>query len=270
MKRILITGSNGYVGQHLKKILENDYQIFTLDISDPKNPIDIRGNIPYYGNIDTVIHLAALANVSRSTRYPKEYFDTNINGTINVLEKIEYDNFIFASTGSASGMASPYAISKKACELIVEDHCKKNEKDFTIFRFYNVIGCDGFVPKNPDGLVLKLMEAEKTGYFEICGTDYDTPDGTCLRDYTHVNEICFAIRKAIEKPANRLEHLGHGIGTSVRQMAETYRKVNGVDFEIRSVERRPGDLVRNIVVEKSEYMEQLYSISDMLRNTSTK
>jgi UDP-glucose 4-epimerase len=269
-KRVLITGSNGYIGQHLKKIIADRYQVFTIDLNDPKNPVDIRNTIPYYSNIDTVVHLAALANVSRSTRYPKEYFDTNINGTINVLEQIEYNNFMFASTGSAAGMASPYSISKKACELIVEDHCKKNDKDFTIFRFYNVVGCDGFVPKNPDGLILSLMKAEETGYFELCGTDYDTLDGTCLRDYTHVNEVCDAIIKAIDRPANGLEHLGHGVGTSVRQMAEIYKRVNNVDFEIRSADRRPGDLVSSVVIDKSSYIEQLYSIDDMLRNTITK
>lgn len=270
MKRILITGSSGYIGKHLKKMLDNDYEILVLDKNDPVNPVDITKKLPQYDDIDTVIHLAALANVSRSTRFPKEYFDTNINGTINVLENIKYDNFIFASTGSAAGMASPYAISKKACELIVEDHCKKFDKTFTIFRFYNVIGCDGFVPQNPDGLVLSLLKAEETGHFDVCGTDYDTPDGTCLRDYTHVNEICTAIKKAIETPANKLENLGHGVGTSVKQIAEIYQKVNNVAFEIRSAPRRPGDLVSSVVIDKSPYMERLYSIEDMLRNNSTK
>jgi UDP-glucose 4-epimerase len=266
MKKILITGSEGYIGKHLIKMLGNRYEIVKLDIKDPITPIDIRNpSLPIFQNIDTVIHLAALVNVSRSTSFPEEYFNTNVNGTTNVLKRINYKNFIFASTGSAVGMASPYGISKKMAELVVEDFCKKTNKDFTMFRFYNVTGSDGIPPTNPDGLFYSLIDAAKTGTFNIYGTDYNTKDGTCIRDYTHVNEIASALIKAIETPANGLENLGHGVGTSVREMVEIFKKANKVDFEVKEKPRRPGDLESSVLDQISSYMTKMYSINDILK-----
>jgi UDP-glucose 4-epimerase len=264
MKKVLITGSEGYIGKHLIQMLGNKYDIYKLDLKDPVSPLDIR-TVNWDLEFDTVVHLAALVNVSRSTLYPAEYADTNVNGTVNVLNKLKYKNFVFASTGSAVGMVSPYAISKRMAELIVEHYCNTNNIPYTTFRFYNVTGTDGIPPTNPDGLFASLMAAEKTGVFNIYGNDYDTPDGSAIRDYTHVNEICMALTKAIEEPANALENLGHGVGTSVKEMVDLYRHVNNVNFEINYMPRRPGDLERSVLDNVSLYMTKMYTIEELLR-----
>jgi UDP-glucose 4-epimerase len=266
MKKVLITGSEGYIGKHLIKMIENQYDIYKLDLVDPNNPIDIRKQLDINIEFDVVVHLAALVNVSRSTKFPLEYHNTNVNGTVNCLRGLKYKNFVFASTGSAAGMASPYAISKKMAELIVEDYCQKNNKDYTIFRFYNVTGSDGIPPTNPDGLFASLIRAEKEGVFYVYGGDYNTSDGSAIRDYTHVNEICSALGKAIEEPAMRLENLGHGVGTSVKEMAEIYKTVNNCNFKIEIKERRPGDLEVSVLDNVSKYMTKLYSITELLKH----
>lgn len=265
MKKILVTGSEGYIGKHLIKMLDNKYDIFKLDLLDHTNPIDIRKFFDIPAEFDAVVHLAALVNVSRSTKFPLEYHDTNVNGTVNCLRRLRYKNFVFASTGSAVGMASPYAISKRMAELIVEDFCQKSSKNYTMFRFYNVTGVDGFPPTNPDGLMASLMRAQDEGIFYVYGGDYNTPDGSAIRDYTHVNEICSALIKAIETPSNRLENLGHGVGTSVLEMVKLYKEINGCDFEVEIKDRRPGDLEVSVLDNVSSYMTKMYNIRDLLR-----
>jgi UDP-glucose 4-epimerase len=265
MKKILVTGSEGYIGKHLIKMIGETYEIYKLDLVDPTNPIDIRKNINLDIEFDAVIHLAALVNVSRSTKFPLEYHDTNVNGTVNCLTDLKYKNFVFASTGSAAGLASPYAISKKMAELIVEDYCQKNSKDYTMFRFYNVTGSDGIPPTNPDGLFSSLIRAEKEGVFYVYGGDYNTPDGSAIRDYTHVNEICSALIKAIEEPAIGLENLGHGAGTSVKEMVEIYKQVNNCDFKVEIKSRRPGDLEVSVLDNVSKYMTKVYTMKDLLK-----
>jgi len=263
--KILLTGSEGYIGNHLLKKLYNLSNISCIDIIDIKKGLDIRTPIQSYKKYDVIIHLAALVNVSRSTEFPEDYFNTNVNGTINILKNIDFNHFIFASTGSAAGLASPYAISKKMAELVVEEYCNKNKKNFTIFRFYNVIGSDGFLPTNQDSLFASLMEAERTGTFFIYGNDYNTKDGTCIRDYTHVNEICESVIKALDIPANKIENLGHGIGTSVLEMVNLYKKVNKCEFGVEIKNRRPGDLESSVLSNISSYMTKLYKIEDLLK-----
>jgi UDP-glucose 4-epimerase len=218
-----------------------------------------------FAEFDTVIHLAALVNVGESVRDPISYYRTNITGTENVLNRITYKNFVFASTGAAAGMASPYGISKKAAEDIVVQHCQEESIPYTIFRFYNVIGSDGIAPTNPDGLMLNLINAQKTGEFNIFGDDYTTPDGTAVRDYVHVNEICHALIEAIERPANGIENLGHGQGHSVLEMVDLFKQVNKVDFKVNFGPRRSGDLERSVLDNPSEYLPNLYSIKDLLK-----
>lgn len=265
MKKVLVTGSEGYIGKHLIKMLGDKYDVYKLDIVDPNNSIDIRQTFDIPLEFDTVIHLAALVNVSRSTKFPFEYHDTNVNGTVNCLKRLKYKNFVFASTGSAVGMASPYAISKKMAELIVEDYCKKSNKDYTMFRFYNVTGVDGFPPTNPDGLMASLMRAQDEGIFYVYGSDYNTPDGSAIRDYTHVNEICSALVKAVEQPSNNLENLGHGVGTSVLEMVHLYKEINQCDFRVEIKDRRPGDLEISVLDNVSSYMTKMYDIKDLLK-----
>jgi len=262
MKKILITGDQGYIGKHLRKMLDGKYDIDGIDLKSGKSIFDL--SYPTAIEYDTVVHLAAFVKVNESVNFPYLYYRNNIEGTKRVLTNTRFNNFIFASTGAAENPNSPYGLSKRAAEDLVKEDCNRYDKSYTIFRFYNVVGTDGFAPTNPDGLMMNLINAEKSGQFNLYGYDYDTPDGTALRDYVHVNEICTAIAKAIEKPANGLENLGHGEGTSVLDMVETFKKVNSIDFKVNLCARRPGDLPVSVLKNVSPYMERQYTIEELL------
>jgi UDP-glucose 4-epimerase len=262
--KLLVTGSEGFIGKHLVRQLSKSYEVYQGDINNTTTSIDITDVINSDIHFDAVIHLAALVNVERSTKYPADYFNTNVNGTLNVLENVDYDHFIFASSGSAAGSASPYGLSKRMAEILVEDHCIKNSKKYTIFRFHNVTGTDGFPPRS-DSLLAKLIEAEKTGVFSIYGDDYPTLDGTAVRDYTHVNEVCNAIFTAMSTPSNSIEELGHGRSTSVKEMAEAYKTVNNCDFKIEILPKRNGDLPTSVAKNPSRYIRNIYSIQDLVK-----
>jgi len=273
MKKVLITGCSGYIGSHLVKMLSDDYEVHGLDINVPQadglrefHQIDIRKLFTIEEEFDCVIHLAALVNVGESERVPLSYYITNLNGTMNVINKIRAKNFIFASTGAAQDCESAYGISKRAAEDVVREYYTQHKPTpYTTFRFYNVIGSDGFDPTNPDGLMYNLMKAKETGEFTIFGTDYGSYDGTCVRDYVHVNEICDALRSAIEKSSNQIECLGHGVGTSVRDIVNLYKKVNDVEFEVKYGPRRKGDLAVSVLDNVSPYMKELYSLEQLLK-----
>ena len=276
MKKILITGCSGYIGSHLCKLLENDYEIHGLDIKEPQVPVkkfyqvDITRlfTIPDQTEpYDAVIHLAALVNVGESEQIPMLYYFTNLNGTTNVINKGPAKNFIFASTGAAEGCASAYGISKRAAEDCVREMCTTHKPmDYTIFRFYNVIGSHyGIQPTNPDGLMYNLIKSKNTGSFTIFGNDYkESWDGTPVRDYVHVMEICTAIKLAIETPSNTVESLGHGIGHTVREMVNIFQEVNDCNFEVKIGPRRKGDLPSSVLEDVSPYMVELYSIEQLL------
>jgi UDP-glucose 4-epimerase len=273
MKKILITGNSGYIGSHLSKLLDGEYELWGLDLNNPQYPIqhhrkhDIRQSLPANKNeFDAVVHLAALVNVGESEQKPTDYYMTNFIGTLNVLKTVKCKNFILASTGAAEGCASAYGTSKRAAEDCVKEWCAYMKLPYTIFRFYNVIGSDGFAPTNPDGLMYNLLKAEERGEFTIYGTDYDvSEDGTCVRDYVHVMEICEALKTAIEQPSNQIECLGHGVGYTVKEMVNLFQKVNDVDFLISSGPRRQGDLPSSVLEDVSPYMKSIYSIEDLLK-----
>jgi UDP-glucose 4-epimerase len=270
MKKVLITGNSGYIGSHLSTALENKYELYGLDKKEPTIKVkflqaDITTPISIGEEFDCVVHLAAKVNVGESTKMPTLYYDTNISGTLNVLRGIKTKNFIFASTGAAVQCESPYGVSKRAAEDCVFEYCTKNNIDHTVFRFYNVIGGNVVPPTNPDGLFYNLLRAPEIGYFSIFGKDYDTRDGTCMRDYVHVMEICEAIKTAIDKPSGQLENLGHGVGYTVKEMVNMFKEVNNVDFDVRGGSRREGDVGRSVLDNPSKYMKSLYKIKDLLK-----
>lgn len=273
MKKILITGNSGYIGSHLCKLLKDEYEVYGLDLNEPHAPLvehylcDIRRPFELQEEFDAVIHLAALVNVGESEQSPIEYYITNLTGTMNIINRINCKNFIFASTGAADGCASPYGISKRAAEDVVREYCTVHRKiPYTTFRFYNVIGSDGYDPTNPDGLMFNLLKATMNGQFTIYGKDYqESWDGTCVRDYVHVNEICAALKDAIETPANGVESLGHGVGYTVKEIVELFQKVNNVDFEIKYGPRRKGDLPSSVLEDVSPYMKNLYTMEELLK-----
>ena len=277
MKKVLVTGCSGYIGSHLCKLLEGTYEVHGLDLHEPISPINKFYKVdinrlftipdqtePY----DAVIHLAALVNVGESEKMPIMYYITNLNGTMNVLNKVPTKNFIFASTGAAALCESAYGISKRAAEDCIEEYCTRHSPNtnYTIFRFYNVIGSSyGIQPTNPDGLMYNLVKAKETGKFTIFGNDYQTSDGTCIRDYVHVLEICDALKTAIEKPSNSLECLGHGVGYTVKEMVRLFEKVNDCDIDITYGPRRKGDAAISVLEDVSSYMKNLYKFEELLK-----
>jgi UDP-glucose 4-epimerase len=270
MKKILVTGCSGYIGSHLCKMLEGKYILEGLDINAPIgislskfHNVDINTLTSWNTEYDTVIHLAALVRVGESELNPWQYYRTNLFGTANILNLVDSKHFIFASTGAAEFGGSPYAMSKIACEQIIP----QLHHNYTIFRFYNVIGADGFIPSNPDGLMHKLIEAFVTGKFTIYGNDYnESHDGTPIRDYIHVNEICNAIKEAIEYgPTNSIESLGHGKGYSVKEIVEMFQKTNNIKFDVEYGPRRKGDLPVTVLKNVSKFMKPKYDIMDMLK-----
>jgi len=277
MKKILITGSSGYIGRHLCQTLKEHFVVGLDKVRRPQMAErlieqDINDHAPIWhpdGGYDVVVHLAAHVNVGQSMNCPMDYYRNNINGTMAMLENIDYKHFIFASTGAAAKPTSPYATSKLAAESLVREFCGLNDKKATIFRFYNVVGSLGYEPTNVDGLMYNLMKARQTGEFNLFGTDYPTPDGTCVRDYLHVLEVCNAIKLRIEEPDDecrfRLENLGSGTGYSVKQMIETFKKVNDCEFNVNNLPRRPGDLPESVLKDVSPYMHYLYKIEDMMK-----
>jgi UDP-glucose 4-epimerase len=113
-----------------------------------------------------------------------------------------------------------------------------------------------------------LMKAKEKGEFTIFGNDYGTRDGTCVRDYVHVNEICDALRSAIEKPSNQIECLGHGVGYTVAEIVNIFREVNNIpniNLLTKIGPRRKGDLAVSVLDNVSPYMKELYSLEELLK-----
>ena len=272
MKRVLVTGSSGYIGRHLLKVLP-EYntvgldRIFKPQLADKFIQQDILENKLVEGEYDTVVHLAALVNVGDSMKNSMRYYDTNVTGTLKMLEHVDFKHFVFASTGAAENPTSPYALSKRVTEDLVRQYCEMNGKSCTIFRFYNVIGSDGYDPTNMDGLMFNLIKAMKTGEFNVYGDDYDTYDGTPLRDYIHVNEVCHAIKESlsIHFQYDTIHNLATGSGYSVLQMVDFFKEVNNCDFKVNILPRRPGDLARSVLGEVSPYMKEKYTILEKLK-----
>jgi UDP-glucose 4-epimerase len=278
MNKILITGSSGYIGRHLAALLavyEDDYHLTGVDKMWRKQLChefigqNILENSEITGKYDTVIHLAGLVNVGMSMQAPMDYYRNNVIGTLNMLERVDYNHFIFASTGAATDPASPYGMSKFVSEQLVRQYCKLNNKKCTIFRFYNVIGSAGYEPTNVDGLMYNLMKAKETGLFHLYGIDYDMlPDGSAIRDYLHVTEVCQAIKFAVDTPTSNslIENLGHGKGHSVLEMVNAFKKANNCDFGVKIMQRREGDVAKTVLDDVSTYMPLAnITIEEMLK-----
>ena len=276
---ILVTGCNGYIGAHLVKQLKSkNYNVYGLDYKQCHNVSayctkiwdqDIRQLDNWNADLrnikwDAICHLAALVSVKDSVLNPTDYYKTNWLGTVNLLKNLSYNHFIFASTGAAENATSPYGISKAAAEHSLQEL----SSNYTNFRFYNVVGEGEFQITNPDGLLAKLKEASKKGVFTIHGGDYtNTKDGTCVRDYIHVEDIANAICNAVKsKPANSpFECLGYGQSTTVKEFAEAYKKVNNLQFKIEIGPRREGDKEISEVPFVSSYIQQNFTLEDLVR-----
>jgi len=250
---IVITGSAGYIGNALtKKLTALGYDIDTWDIRQPmETPME---------NVKCVVHLAALVRVGESVKRPLDYYDTNVTGTLNVIRAFPNAKMVFASTGAAFSPDSPYSQSKVMAEQIIKDSCE----EYTIFRFYNV---GGGSPTNPEGLPLCVEKAKKTNEFTLFGDDYATKDGSCVRDYIHIDDITDAIVRAVSEPAAMTDYepLGSGQSYTVKEYLNAYRSKYGEHlFEIKVGERRSGDLPISEVPFVSKFMTPTKTLEEIV------
>jgi len=279
MKTILVTGGYGYIGSHtVKALAEAGCVVDSMDYKQSTNNIkkylrkdrikDVSKAHDWsesWGEYDVVVHLAGLISVEESVRQPWLYFKNNVLGTKNILECVETDHIIFASTAAAFNPISPYAASKIACEHLV----KSQSKNHTIFRFFNVAGNNGEFGQIGESTHLIRIAAEvaagKRNYLSINGTDWNTRDGTCIRDYVHVMDLVECILKATEVPANTdYECIGSGIGYTVLDVIDVMKDVSGIDFKVVESNRRSGDTAEVILPEeKSKYFYGNRTLEDM-------
>ena len=276
--RILVTGCSGYIGSHVvRRLKEDGHFLYGCDIHvhkeynrvyrylDVFNATDINNPSVITGQFDAIVHLAGLAVVPHSIKNPLAYYQTNVIGTGNLLNRTLTDHILFASTSSAWEMASPYARSKVAAEDVI----KSLTNDYTIFRFFNVSGTNGEYRQLGEATHLIRVAAEvvagRRPYLEIYGDDYETRDGTCIRDYVHVMDLADAIAEAVVRGPARTpyECIGSNKGYSVLDVVNVMREVTGHKLPIRVSPRRPGDAVASVVDKLSNLVTLRRTIQDM-------
>jgi UDP-glucose 4-epimerase len=225
-------------------------------------------------DIDGVIHFAALKAVGESSIYPLKYYHNNLFSLINVLNAMQQNgvnNFVFSSSCTVYGQpeqlpvfentpvvkaVSPYGNTKKISEEIISETSNTTSIKSIILRYFNPIGAHpsakiGELPVgSPDNLIPFITQtvAGKRDVLKIFGTDYNTPDGTCIRDYLHVVDLAKAHvvalkRMVLNKSSDAVEifNLGTGTGNSVLEIVNTFEKVTGLKVPTINASRRPGD-----------------------------
>ena len=233
---------------------------------------DFLDNLFKKEKIDAVIHFAAYSLVGESVTNPLKYYDNNLYGTKVLLEAMIKNNvnkIVFSSTAATYGEpenipilesdrtcpANPYGETKLAMEKMFHWASKAHGLSYVSLRYFNACGADatGQIGEahNPESHLIPLVLQVPNGKREsvsIYGTDYDTPDGTCIRDYIHVTDLAQAHILAVEYLANGGEsdifNLGNGVGYSVREVIETARSVTGHPIPATEVPRRAGDPAR--------------------------
>ena len=216
---------------------------------------------------DAVMHFAASIVVSESVIEPLKYYRNNTATTLNLLEALQAHGvnlLIFSSTAAVYGIPlvipvnektplapiNPYGTSKMMTELVLRDLAEANpEFRYVALRYFNVAGADGGnrigqAYKNPTHLITRALKTASGTYpeLQVFGTDYDTPDGTCIRDYIHVDDLASAHVLALERLLGGGEsavfNCGYGRGYSVREVLVAAKKITGVDFTVTGAERR--------------------------------
>ena len=299
MKTVLITGGAGYVGSHAAKAFsENGYKVVVLDNLIYGHKDFVRWGEFVEGDIgdaslleslflkyrfDMVSHFAAFAYVGESVQNPGKYYENNIAKALNLLICALKGNvrvFQFSSTCATYGHPvripiteshpqkpfSPYGKSKLFFEEILKDFSNVHDIRYSILRYFNAAGADpqGEIGEDhsPETHLIPLVLDAASGrkpVIEIFGTDYDTKDGTCIRDYIHVTDLAAAHVLAAEKTfdsGSTIYNLGNGDGFSVRDVIEKARDVTGRNICVVKGERRPGDPAR-LVGSSEKIMEEV-------------
>lgn len=288
MTHILVTGGAGYIGSHACKALkgagftpvafDNLHTGWAESVrfgpfvqGDLLNPADIAAAFAHYRPV-AVMHFAALSLVGDSMRDPGRYWRANVNGALNLIEAAlaaGCTNIVFSSTCAVYGEhdgatldeateqkpINAYGASKRAIEGVLRDFEAAYGLRHVIFRYFNVAGADpeGEIGERhePETHLIPLVLEAAAGHrpaLTMFGTDYPTPDGTCIRDYVHVCDLVDAhllgLRRLLEGGASEVFNLGTGHGYSVREVIEAARTVTGRDIPVTEAPRRAGDATR--------------------------
>ena len=254
----------------VKELTGKDFPFYKVDIRDKEGLRKVFGE----HKVDAVIHFAGLKAVGESTKKPLEYYDNNIGGTLclcEVMREFGCKKIVFSSSATVYGMnnvsplkedmktggtTNPYGTTKYMIEIILEDLQKADpEWSVTLLRYFNPIGAhkSGRIGENPNGIPNNLMPyitqvaIGKLPFLSVYGSDYDTPDGTGVRDYIHVVDLALGHVKAVEKimstePAVNIYNLGTGKGYSVLDIIKAFNKAYGKEIPYKMVDRRPGDI----------------------------
>jgi len=283
--KVLVTGGAGYIGSHVVKALgENGYEVAVYDNLSTGNRWAVLFGELFEGDLadkellrtviksfkpDAVMHFAAFIQVDESVREPLKYYRNNTINTINLLETLVEEGvnkFIFSSTAATYGIPetmpvtedtpqkpiNPYGASKLAVEGVLRDLAIANKMHYVALRYFNVAGADGKCRigqayKYATHLITRALKTAK-GEFEkltIFGTDYPTKDGTCIRDYIHVDDLAdahlIALEYLLKGGKSDVFNCGYGHGFSVKEVVEEVKKVTGINFKVVEGERREGD-----------------------------
>ena len=283
--------------ERVKKITGKDFKFFQVDLLD-KEALDkvVREN-----NIDSCIHFAGLKAVGESCAKPMLYYHNNITGTLNlcdVLQKYGAKRIVFSSSATVYGnpasvpitedfplsTTNPYGETKLMIERILKDiYNADNEWSISVLRYFNPIGAhkSGLIGEDPQGIPNNLLPyitqvaAGRRECLSVFGNDYNTPDGTGVRDYIHVVDLARAHLKAIElaEKVTGIDYfnIGTGVGYSVLDIVHAYEKATGIKINYKITDRRPGDIDECYANPKKAYevlgWSAQYNIEDMCRDS---
>jgi UDP-glucose 4-epimerase len=297
MSIILVTGGAGYIGTHVvKELLHQGHKSIVFDnlqtghrkavkkalfiegdLSDQKKLAEAFQN----NSIDAVMHFAADCLVGESVQNPVKYFNNNVKNSLKLIEIIEQfkiRKIVFSSSAAVYGEpkiipipedhpcipTNPYGETKWIFEKVLQAFHHAGKLNYISLRYFNAAGAD---PEGEIGedhspethLIPLVIKAALDGIsVPVFGTDYNTPDGTCIRDYIHVTDLAnahiLALQKLEQEQISRIYNLGNGNGYSVREVIETVKKVTGEKIISVDSPRRPGDPAR--LVASSEKIKQ--------------
>lgn len=283
--KILVTGGAGYIGSHIVKSLgEKGYDVLVLDnlsyghewavlygklIKGDLADLELLHKIFSSEKIDAVIHMSALIVVDESVREPLKYYRNNFVNAINLLDvclKFKVKKFIFSSTAAVYGIPekvpvcedaplnpiNPYGASKMMVERVLNDLSLAEDFRYVALRYFNVAGADpmtriGQARKDATHLITVSLRTALgiRDHLNIFGTDYPTPDGTCIRDYIHVDDLAnvhiLALEYLMSNGESKIYNCGYGHGYSVKEIVNKVKEITGIDFPIKYTDRRAGD-----------------------------
>jgi UDP-glucose-4-epimerase GalE len=282
--QVLVTGGAGYVGSHTTRyLLQQGHRVCVYDNLSRGHAQAVPPDVLVVGDLadtptldallarfrpEVVMHFAAKAYVGESVQQPAEYYQTNLVCTFNLLEAMRragVHRLVFSSTCATYGIPeqlpitedcpqqpiNPYGRSKLAVEWILRDYAASYGWGVAILRYFNAAGAaaDGTIGEahDPETHLIPLVIQQALGQrpvVELFGTDYPTPDGTCVRDYVHVEDLASAHALAmlhLESGRVLAYNLGMGKGYSVREVIQAVESVSGCSVAVRECKRRPGD-----------------------------